>query len=535
MHDNDLELEVIARWREGRSQRSIARELNLCRKRVRRIIERHQLDRREGSLPPQLRPKPRRASQLDAFQEKIDSLLARYPDITAVRMFEELRKDGYQGGYSILRDRLRQLRPRPKQQPVVRFETSPGAQAQMDYAVYDLEFAHEGRRRVCLFSYILGYSRRQYIHFTESQDFETTIREHVRAFQHLQGAASVCLYDNMKVVVQRWEHDHPVYNTRFLAFAAHYGFRPSACRPRRPQTKGKVERPFAYIQGNLLNGRTFRSLEHLNETARWWLANVADVRKHRTTSKTPLELHAEEVPHLLPRPAHDYDTSKVVYRLASPEGFVAYAQNQYSVPWRLAPALLPVRVTEDRLQIYDQHLSLAADHPLLPSHVSGQQQIDPQHLPPRSQRVKTQWLRERFAQWGEIASQFLEGLLAKQRYARSQAQAMLAWERHYRRQDLLVALERAVRYHAYSYQAVERILAAQASPQPGWKHLSEEDQELLKQLPNDPTVRPSREYQHLLFEEPPDDPQEDQPEDQRQRPDSQPDPGASPDAESSAD
>lgn len=531
MNDNELELEVIARWRDGQSQRGIARDLNICRKRVRRLIERHQQDRREGAPPPELRPKQHRASQLDAFQEEIAALLTRYPNITAVRLLEELRREGYQGGYSILRDRLRQLRPQPKRQPVVRFETSPGVQAQMDYAVYDLEFTHEGRRRVNLFSYVLGYSRRQYIHFTESQDFETTIREHVRAFQHLQGAAATCLYDNMKVVVQRWENDHPVYNTRFLAFATHYGYRPSACRPRRPQTKGKVERPFAYIQANLLNGRTFRSLEHLNETARWWLSNVADVRKHRTTGKTPLELHAEEVPHLLPLPLHHYDTSKVVYRLASPEGFVAYAQNQYTVPWRLAPALLPVRVTEDRLQIYDQHLNVVADHALFPAHVSDEQRIDPQHLPPRSQRVKTQWLRERFAQWGETGSRFLEGLLAKQRYGRSQAEAVLALERYYRRQDLLAALERAVRYHAYSFKALERILTAQASPQPGWKHLSDDDLELLKQLPNDSTVRPSSEYQHLLFDEhAPHDKQEDQP----QRPDSKSDSGTLPDIEDSA-
>lgn len=81
-----------------------------------------------------------------------------------------------------------------------------------------------------------------------------------------------------------------------------------------------------------------------------------------------------------------------------------------------------------------------------------------QHLPPRSQRVKTEWLRERFAQWGETGSRFLEGLLAKQRYARSPAEAVLALERYSRRQDLLAALERAVRDHAYSFKALERIL-----------------------------------------------------------------------------
>ena len=107
----------------------------------------------------------------------------------------------------------------------------------------------------------------------------------MRAFEHLGGVAATCLYDNMKVVVLRHDDDGPLYNPRFLAFATHYGFRPRACRPRRPQTKGKVERPFHYVETNLLNGRTFRTLEHLNEVTAWWLAQVADVRVHRETKR----------------------------------------------------------------------------------------------------------------------------------------------------------------------------------------------------------------------------------------------------------
>ena len=124
-------------------------------------------------------------------------------------------------------------------QPIRRFETGPGIQAQMDWAVYTIDFSAEGPRRVNLFSYVLGYSRRQYLHFTERQDFETLLREHIRAFEHLGGVAATCLYDNMKTVVDRWEGGEPLYNTRFLAFATHYGFRPRACWPRRARPKGR--------------------------------------------------------------------------------------------------------------------------------------------------------------------------------------------------------------------------------------------------------------------------------------------------------
>src|SRR5258707_10483578 len=170
----------------------------------------------------------------------------------------------------------------------------------MDYSTYDIDFTVEGRRLVYAFSYVLGYSRRQYLHFVEAQDFATTVREHARAFAHLGGVAATCLYDNMKVVVSGYDGDDPVYNPRFLAFAAHYGFRPAACRPRRPQTKGKVERPFRYVETSLLGGRTFRSLEHLNETTIWWLADVSDVHVHRQTKARPVDRHGEELSRLLP-------------------------------------------------------------------------------------------------------------------------------------------------------------------------------------------------------------------------------------------
>ena len=488
--------EIVRRHQGGASVRRIASELGLARQTVRAAIRRWHADR--AGLAPPAAPR-RRASLLDAFDGAIRGWLDRYPDITVTRMLEELRAQGYPGRYTILRERVNQLRPRPTREPVERFETEPGAQAQMDYSTYDLDFTGEGRRRVHLFSYVLGYSRRGYLRFVDAQDLPTTVREHVRAFEHLGGAARTCLYDNMKVVVLRHGDEGPIYNPKFLAFATHYGFTPHACRVRRGQTKGKVERQFHYAEVNLLNGRTFQSLEHLNAVTARWLAEVADVRVHRETQERPIDRHAREVPHLLPLPATPYEVAAVEYRVVNVEGFVVYQQNSYSVPWRHIGLPLPVRVTEAELIVYGPEVTEVARHRLFPRGTTGQQAVHKGHRPGPDPRVQEELLRTRFGELGSVAARFLDGLLRDQRYGRRQAVRILALQGTYARGDLLAALDRAVRFGAYSLDAVERILAARAKPQSILDALADRERERLPEhLRDDPVVpRPTTEYRTL--------------------------------------
>ena len=493
--------EIISRSRAGASIRQIAHELGLARNTVSRVL-RQIRSQRAGEAPTSLR----RPKQLDPYEPAILELLGRYPDLTGMRLLEELRQRGFSGSYSTVRQRLCELRPRSSPQPVIRFETAPGVQAQMDYAVYDLDFTCEGRRRVNLFSYILGYSRRQYLRFVEAQDMATTLREHVRAFEHLGGAAATCLYDNMKVVVSGYEDGVPVYNPRFLAFATHYGFRPVACRVRRPQTKGKVERPFHYVETSLFNGRSFESLNHLNQTTDRWLAQVADVRELRTAGKTPLQLHHEELPHLVPLPDYSYDIAPVIYRTVDVEGLVIYCQNGYSVPWRYIGCVLPVRVTETELIVYGPQLEEITRHALLPRVARGRRSEHKEHRPNESAHRRQAQLEERFAELGEVGDRFLRGLLRVQRYSKDQAQRVLALLGTYTRSDVIAALERAVRYGAYSHAAVARILAVQARPKTTLEALAEEERQLPPWLGEDEvSPRPTSSYQYLCESEEGDD------------------------------
>jgi transposase len=507
-----LRHEIVQRHQQGASIRAIAKELGISRGAVGRALAQVQAQRDGPSAPL---PKPRRRdSILDAYEPMLRELLARYPDLTVERALQELQARGFAGHYTIVRQRLRRLRPRASSTPVPRFETGPGAQAQMDYGVYDLDFTREGRRRVYLFSYLLAYSRRQYLHWVEAMDLATTLREHVHAFHHLGGAARVCLYDNFKAVVLRHDADGPLYNPKFLAFATHYGFKPWACRVRRPQTKGKVERKFFYVETSLLNGRTFESLAHLNEVTAAWLANVADMRILRDFKETPALRHAREQPQLLALPVCDYDTALVLYRHVNVEGFITHRLNHYSVPWSYIGQVLPVRVTADAVIVYSIGLDEIARHPLAATTVSGARQTLKGHHPQDDPGQRELLLRQRFSELGPVALQFLDGLLAKQVQGKLQAQQLLALVAHYHKDDVRAALERALRFGAFSLAAIRRILAATAKPKPPLAELADCQRESLdprlRQEPIGP--RPTSAYQHLLEPEKPHDeaaPQED--------------------------
>jgi len=463
--ETELALEVILRHREGKSQRQIASALDISRKKVRTIIKKHKADCEQGMDALEDAASQKRTSLLDDWMPRFSYFLEKYPDITGVRLHEELRDEGYEGGISILRERLRLVRPTPVIEPVIRFETSPGIQGQMDWSPYTINFTRTGRQEVLCFSYILGYSRRQYIDFTLRRDFYTLIRRHVDAYQYFGGVPKHCLYDNEKTVSLRWEGGHPVYNPAFLRFLIHYGTRPIACRPRRPQTKGKIEEPFDYLVKNLFNGRTFRDMEDLRAMARWWLANRSDLHRHRTTGHPPIELfERDEKAALLDLPAHPYDTDQVLYRVGNPDGTVAHDTNKYSIPFVYAGMILPLKISENEVRIFTPDIKPLATHERQLRGAGRTMELEAHRLSQKD-RYGLEPCRETFLALGEHAAAFLEGLTkVSPRRVGLQVRLILAFKELYHSSDINLALQRACRYHAYEVKAVGHVLKARAKP-----------------------------------------------------------------------
>jgi hypothetical protein len=161
--------------------------------------------------------------------------------------------------------------------------------------------------------------------------------------------------------------------------------------------------------------------------------------------------------------------------------------------------LVPVRVTENELIVYGRDLRERARHLLFDRATSGQLRHRPEHDPaPRVDPLIA--LRQRYEELGEVASRFLDGLVHTRRYARKEARLVLDLLTIYRKDDLLRALGRAVRYRAYSPRAIERILAAQAAPRPLGETLDEGELRLLEPVLGDERVSPrhTSEYQNLL-------------------------------------
>jgi transposase len=283
-------MEIAVLKKHGESIRAIARAMGVSRNTVRRHL-------RGGEEAAMRRPPAKRAEKLDPFKGYIvDRLKAAAPDlIPASVLFREIKARGYSGGETRVKQFVRGLRPAPKPDPVVRFETAPGKQMQVDWATIG-----RGADQLSVLIATLGWSRAAYVEFCDDERLETLLSCHEHAFAAFGGVPREVLYDNIKTVVlerNAYGRDVHRFHPGFLDYARHAGFLPRLCRPYRAKTKGKVERFIRYLKGSFwvpfaasMKQAGLKPDTHVaNAAVARWLREVANARVHATTEEIPAE------------------------------------------------------------------------------------------------------------------------------------------------------------------------------------------------------------------------------------------------------
>lgn len=305
------------------------------------------------------RPAPR-ASKLDPFKDQIRQMLEKYP-YSAAQVWQRLREQGFEGGYSMVKAYVRTVRPR-RQPAFLKLAFAPGECAQVDWGSFGSVPVGQTSRRLSFFVMVLCYSRMMYVEFTVSQTMEHFLACHQHAFEAFGGVPQTVMVDNLKsAVLKRALGEAPVFHPKYAAFAEHNGFRIVPCNVGKGNEKGRVENGVGYVKKNLLAGLDLVDFNRLAPAAKHWLDTIANVRIHGETRQPPLELWQSEKPYLNPLPLNPFDIATVSQVRASRQFRITLDTNRYSVPAHLAGQALTLKTYPDRLCLYYQN-HLVARH-----------------------------------------------------------------------------------------------------------------------------------------------------------------------------
>ena len=464
MKDASLENTIVSLHAMGWPVRRLAKEFKISRERVDRIL-RDNLHVRETGEPYHPRAK-KRCSRLDAYKEYIGELLEKYRDDppTIERLLELIRERGYNGGRTILSDYLATVRGKKTPEPVICVETAPGQRGSHDWSEYYIYFSESGKReKVIFFSFILHYSRRQYIEIVEDQKQHTLFKSLINTFIYLDGVPAEVKSDNQKACVDRWEYGKPVFNTKLLEFATHYRFIPLAIHPGKPRENLKIERPFYYLERNFLNSRSFCSRDDLKKQLSEWLLGINDQRVHRTTGKKPIDLYHQEFANLQPLPKTHYDTTLTGYRIVNGESCIEWGGYFYAVSreWMYESCL--VRESNHQIIIYSPTHQEIAHHPMaekgrkdkyIGSRPRGSKTPA---FPPTAQVI------DRLEAMGSIMGEYIAQVKKHKPVSfRHHLRNVLSLKVNYHRDDIIMAVRRALKYKVYEAGAIENFLSVNA-------------------------------------------------------------------------
>ena len=295
-------------------------------------------------------------SELEPFKETIINKVDMYGS-TAMAVYKFIQKRGFKGKYGIVAKFVREHKDLSQKKATIRFETSPGLQAQVDWKE-NLQMINRGGTAftVNIFLMVLGYSRYKVMILTSDKTQSTLFRCMIEAFKYFGGIPHEILFDNMATVVDKAKTHYTKtrFNKTFSYFAADAGFEPVACRAYRPQTKGKAE-SLAYLTSRLIPyNREFDTFEDLAAITSEVMNEINNYTS-QATDKIPAIVLQEEKEYLKPLPPMDlllsYLSDQKEYKV-SKESMVTYHGHKYSVPVKYVGEYVTVEDTDDTVQIY---------------------------------------------------------------------------------------------------------------------------------------------------------------------------------------
>ena len=348
---------------------------------------------------------------------------------------------------------------------------------------------------------VLSFSGMLYLEFFPSQSLENFMAAHVHAFHFFGGCTKKIRYDNLKSVVLNRIGSSIQFNPRFLDFAAHYLFTPSACNIKSPHEKGRVERAVRYVKENFLSARSFSSISQWNKEAFLWRDEKANCRIHGTTKKRPVDLFQEkEQPLLTPLPAIDYDTRITRTVKSTIQALVRFDTSRYSVPFAYASRTLTLKADDQLVSLYDKqqliarHQRAKENNQLVeePSHRKGLLQSKP-----NATFFKH---RDALMALGDTAKGYFEAMTSTEINIPHHVKKIMALRDLYGKTEVLSAMEHAMNYGAFGHEYLANIILSnrrrRSSPQPLGSPSSKINPELIRSTwveERDPMI-----YDHLF-------------------------------------
>lgn len=338
-------------YSQTKSKRATALVLGISRNTVRRLLN-------MTEAPTYQRTEYH--SKIDCYKEQIIAWRCEPYCFNGTRIFRELKARGYTGSigpvYRYLRRVDEDVGNHISKKATTRHESPPGDQAQFDWTEYEVLIGHRYRTVYC-FSLILAASRKKAVCFSLKQDADAIYEAVQELFGELEGVTQELLIDNPKAFVLEnnpKSEEEIKYNPHALLMAAHLGTELNACPCYWPRKKGKVERPFNYIEEQFIKGNTFASMEELNRRGKEFV-NEWCSEKHSTTKRIPNQHYLlEEKELLLPLPEKHYYVTQMKSRKISPDSYISIDGNKYSVPVQYVEKRMLFRIIYGfRIMIYD--------------------------------------------------------------------------------------------------------------------------------------------------------------------------------------